>query len=516
MDSVGDLCFAVVGHNTHCLTHASPLSRLARNITGPLETLADIARRLEVWHSRVCDCGLDLGLSENIWTPDLILESALEDNVVLQDYYPHESHRADPHVRLVDLCGPKDGSFERLTALFGRDPGLDIRRAQFTGVQCLYGDVCRVAYDPFPRLPPPGRTDYREISSVPGTCFIDKTKTLEWWYLRDKSASIPIIRRPAGYGKSTFVSMCCAVFGDSIEHPSVPLRPTFECSSNWDCRPALLLDFSQLRFADDPSEKAMSAVADSFMQRAAQALWDRYLPNETYVRDEHYDSPHRMIKAGGFPASPTLMLIYRLQALSDRYCRGLYLAIDNYTHPFLTADAYTCNLIEHVIWHRVLAPMMDGGGDAAGVIFRGVITGTQEHGLTPFSSFPVFASATTDLTYSAEYASVLGFTVPNVVDLARAVLRDDPEREQQFLAACQLPPADRNVLLRTADVVRLMQAYKTGQPPLSEAAPYRFDAGGYMDPVEFDGPSDFIPGTGPASQPTKAAVGEPQEAGSKV
>lgn len=240
----------------------------------------------------------------------------------------------------------------------------------------------------------------------------------------------------------------------------------------------------------------MSDDADSFMENVARTLWNRYLPNETYSPNGLYDSPHLKIKA-----------------LSTRYGRQLYLAIDNYTHPFLTAATDTYNLIEHVIWHRVLAPMLDSGGDASGVIFRGIITGTQAHGVTPFASFPAFTRVTCDLTYSAEYAAAIGFTPADVRGLARAVLRRDPgpDSERGFLAACRLPPS-ADVVLRAADVLRLLRAYKAGQPSPAGPAPYRFAAGQYMDPVEFDGPDDYVPGLLVASSSEDSGLAGPQPA----
>ncbi|EJD40594.1 hypothetical protein AURDEDRAFT_170405 [Auricularia subglabra TFB-10046 SS5] len=465
--------FAIVGHGIACMVDAAAVEDLPGGPYGPAVTLADIAVRLDVWHTSHCWCGMDLGLSENVWAANLRLDDAAEDEAVLEEYFPAESHRIDPNTSLTDLPTPEPPETGTVAVLFGKEPGTDVRRAQFAGVKWLRGKVFRVSYDPSPRLPPPDLTDYRALVALPGTCFVDTTQLIELWYSRNPSSLIPVIRRPPGYGKSTLLSMCCAVFGYAIHDRIIPKRSVYWPLS-WHRRPVLMLDFSELDFRGCTSEDAMLAHADAFMDRAAKAFWDKYVPGEVYTPTGCYYSPHCMIKA----------VCNRLLPL--------YLAIDNYTHPFLSADMYSLSLVEHVIWHKVLAPFLTDRGDASGAIFRGIMVGTDTQGLEPFSSFSAFARLTRDLTYSAEYAAV-GFTAPNVTDLARVVLRDDPERERQFLAACRLPPAS-NALLCPADVVRLMRAYQTGQPPAAGAAPYRFVVGECMDVVEYDGPNDYDPG----------------------
>ncbi|EJD48807.1 hypothetical protein AURDEDRAFT_162267 [Auricularia subglabra TFB-10046 SS5] len=464
--------FGIVGHDKTFVAWTGILLMLH----SPVRTVADAARALQRLHAYECGCEDSGDLADNAWLATL--PHGPDFTGKLEEYFPRESERISADSVLTELIAAGSLPKEAII-MFGKDLDLATRGRRFSGVRRLAGDICRVSYNPNASLP--NSSDFAIVLSTPGTCYVDKTEPVEVWYLQNNDKKMPVIRRPDGYGKSTFLSMCAATFNRRGAHTSLPIHRKCQGPDWRKPRPVLALDFANLDFCGGlppnammPERDRMVASADAFMRQVAVAYCARYRPGHEFAFDDHWLAPFEEINA----ASPT---------------SGLFLAIDNYTTPFLRVGMSAFSSIEGVIWERVLEPLLDPFGAAGGVVAHGLVVGPALHGLRPFSAFSAFAQITEDLSDSPEYASTIGFTRSDVLHLAGAVLGDRQYLIDAVLLACSLRPDDRAILC-ARDVLRILRMVQAGSAPGRGDSPDRIYPGGYDGRVRMDLDEDDMPG----------------------
>ncbi|EJD48822.1 hypothetical protein AURDEDRAFT_162281 [Auricularia subglabra TFB-10046 SS5] len=432
------------GHDCRFLIWTSTLEA----ISPPVRTVADAAAVLERVHASHCDCGENTGFAENAWLTSLPTD--VERDTAIEDYVPSEAERVPGNALLADLF-PADtpGPHMHAQVMVGRDPDAS------TG----------------PIVSPPTTSNFSDILSTPGTCYVDVAERIEPWYFSNRHKKMPIIRRPGGYGMTTFLSMCATTFNRFGGDPTLPRRRIWDKWHNREPRPVLALDFKELDFCKDgtlPDCDEMASRADSFMRETVSAFWACHLPEQEPV----------------FDTSSCWSLPYHtaIKALSRQLDTQIFLTIDNYTVPFLSVGMSAYQTIEDVIWERVLGPLLD---PYASVVFRGLIVGPALHGLRPFSGYRAFAAITEDLSDSAEYASAIGFTVSDAIDLARAVLGDKQGLFESVLAAHSLT-LDDPAILSAGDVVRVLRMIQADDLLAPDCPLGRFPPGHCYDRMDMD------------------------------
>ncbi|KZV89615.1 hypothetical protein EXIGLDRAFT_751077 [Exidia glandulosa HHB12029] len=438
------------------------------------ETFEDAARVIEDHHKMVCSCGIqDLGFRENIWLANLAYDSDMD--TALEDYHPAAIQRwTRPNVRILDVLRELNHVPESqvIPVMFGRELDEDERQRTLKGTRRLQGSVCRVSYSTTHILPSPAACDFYTFVQTKGLCYIDHTEAISPWYyasLRKSGAEpayMPIIRRPSGFGKSTVLTMCCAMFGDKRSHGTMPMhysdwKSTLE--GNFMC---LQLDLAELDSMDSFNRSEPFSVAQverevaMFMTENALRFRQRYLSDEDVMQNIYRPVAPSMSddEARASATQDPWQFIKRYAIDSD--CK-IFLAIDNYTHPFLERDAWTALQLEEIIWRLVLSPIFV---DVGSVVERGFITGLELTGFQhrPFRDCVPFVQATEDITYSSEYAHVMGFRAQDVTDLGRTVLDLEPTFEAQDILQDGIPD---DAILCVRDVVDVLRARKEGQAP---------------------------------------------------
>ncbi|KZV95969.1 hypothetical protein EXIGLDRAFT_818738 [Exidia glandulosa HHB12029] len=112
----------------------------------------------------------------------------------------------------------------------------------------------------------------------------------------------------------------------------------------------------------------------------------------------------------------------RIRYISRTSRLRIFLAIDNYTHPFLGRAAR----VDAAIWKHVLGPILESAGE---VVWRGIIVG-RDVGYLPFIQHEEFRRATEDVTYSTDFAETVGLSVDDITNLGHAVLPAFDVRER--------------------------------------------------------------------------------------
>ncbi|KZV89614.1 hypothetical protein EXIGLDRAFT_838405 [Exidia glandulosa HHB12029] len=448
----------IVGHDS---------SLTARINTGPRElsdmlgktagTFEDAARVIEDQHKMYCSCDIqDIGLRENIWLANLAFGRDM--NTALEDYHPAAIHRwTRPKDRILDVLRKVDhvpGS-RVIPVMFGRELDENERQRLFRGTRGLHESVCRVSYSATRILPSPAACDFYKFIHTKGLCYIDHTDSIAPWYyaaLRKSGSErsyMPIIRRPSGFGKSTM--------------PPHDGDWNFELEGRFMC---LQLDLAELDSLDRSNLKPFDVAevereVAAFMTENALRFRQRYLSDEDVMQNIWRPVAPYMSddEARASATQDPWQFIKRYAVDSD--CK-IFLVIDNYTHPFLERDAWTSLQVEEIIWRLVLSPIFLDIGDGS-VVERGFITGLELPGFQhrPFSDCVPFAQATEDITYSEEYAHVMGFRVEDVTDLGRA-LEPDSDFDAQDILHDGIPD---DTILCVRDVVDVLRARKEGQVP---------------------------------------------------
>ncbi|KZV96165.1 hypothetical protein EXIGLDRAFT_833798 [Exidia glandulosa HHB12029] len=442
----------------HQYVGPAPLMLHGLDCAAPI-TVHELAKVLDNLHDVIeCECGrrvaLDVAWKTNIpYGEDFIS--------VVENFDPSAGVEVAGSQTLQQLFPNGAPGSEIVSIVLALDPPLprDVAHAlPFEGVRRLRGNICRVSgpnylvrlctefvllmypfYYQSKRLPT--QADYSVFSAheASGTYFVDKTDfAADRFAFNNVDHRIPVIRRGAGYGKTTFLSMVVSFLTCPRNGFLTCLRNAQFASPRHDYlfRPfddvlVLWLDFDILAQSLPPGHDATHpAVVQSCTKFLAEVI------EEFYVT-------HDALLAGNRPGKddPFLHTYPGLKfVLSERGYR-LFVAVDNYTAPFSQVAGTAARYTDIEIWTQILGPILE---DLDRFVWRGCITGLDlgPH-VRPFSSLPLFKEATQDLTDLSDYVNTIGFTYQEVEDLSRAIYAEDFNLAQEMnIGADMGAPAD--------------------------------------------------------------------------
>ncbi|EJD51440.1 hypothetical protein AURDEDRAFT_120797 [Auricularia subglabra TFB-10046 SS5] len=344
-------------------------------------------------------------------------------------------------------------------------PPVQLGRGLTSGLRRLGGDLCRVAgshearptarsniraaYTSFQRILPE-TSSFPEILRTAGCYYVERFD----WIMdtlggeADVNTRIPIIRRPPGFGKSTFLSAYASYCDGVLDLRLFPgLR-----DAEYRIIPRTLLvfhlDFSQLQLVETMSDEEMHAECLRFMYAAAETFYAKYAPllGQDAPPFDVDNTPTGNVKASISSASKELLSNSSdrpvCQVLARKLDRQIFLSIDNYTAPFLHLEpTYEREpdtpffRIELAMRKFVIAYLLLAAG--SGLIARGLITGTSLPGagaVLPFQDSGLFSTYTQDLTHKPTAAHVIGFTRADVEELVRSYLGVTDDRVLEIAA----------------------------------------------------------------------------------
>ncbi|KZV95459.1 hypothetical protein EXIGLDRAFT_834284 [Exidia glandulosa HHB12029] len=427
-----NLLCGVLGHDDDAFLTAKYLGiyidGFKERIAPALRTVRDLVGCFADAHALACPCGVELD-RDVAWYANLPFgqdcctalawydtepEDQIDLNLELKIAFPSPDV---PHSTVHLMLKPKHNL-----------PNLPWRISM--GLRRLDGDLCRVAGSRERSLPT--SSDFEAIASTPGCFYVDRYDWIAQRYggtdvLRPRPRLL-VIRRPAGYGKTTFLSTFASYFDSTADRRLFPLLRNGD--EGLPCAMLVYsLDFAELRLAasEDMSDDEIREECSRVMRQATQTFLARYgakLQQPVPNLDENM-LPYEAV---------------RVWALK-RGCK-ICLAIDNYTAPFLHFKSIHRNhgqfrRLERAIYAYMLAHIFVDVG--TGVVVRGCITGQvfptdRSLDVLPFADCPPFAQRTEDLTYSPECEHVVGFTRGDVELLVKAFLPDDQDGQAAALS----------------------------------------------------------------------------------
>ncbi|KZV92363.1 hypothetical protein EXIGLDRAFT_769022 [Exidia glandulosa HHB12029] len=245
-------------------------------------------------------------------------------------------------------------------------------------------------------------SDYVKMCRTEGLVIVDKTRFVLPQFSQPTHKRLAVFRRPAGFGKTTLLSILTTYF-------DVLCPPAFYSLMDCDRVPAQLdhldaagrmmivhMDFADLHF-NSASLEDMYRECNRFLAEVGAKFFGRYT---NFLGGEVPDAPHMR----GYFA-----------AIAHAYNAGyeVFLAIDNYTAPF----KHSCTPWENVVGVHIIGPILEHF--AHNRIHRGFITGT-DFGYLPFADWERFERLTIDLTHGSELATACGLTSDEVEALGVA------------------------------------------------------------------------------------------------
>ncbi|EJD39334.1 hypothetical protein AURDEDRAFT_171525 [Auricularia subglabra TFB-10046 SS5] len=364
-----------------------------------VSTVDDIARLMDLAHAW-CDCGKKL--SKSVWRANLPFGWDL--NAGLAWFKPEDAELLDGHAAVEHVIHDSPSHAIHLMTKTVLPP--ERRSEVFTqAILRLYGDACRVVGSHELLLPETG--DFNDIWTRPGCFYVDKTLWYRARYDGDGPCKLAIIRRGPGYGKSSVLSAVAAwydAFYDTRHFP--PKICAFEISQTPTF--VLSLDFARLQVDAAGTDGDTLQECNRFMMEAVSAFCGKYaqllsVPEPSPTPDDA-DQPYEMARS-----------------FATAYKHKIFLAIDNYTSPFLNLAPEQVTRIEKLIHRQILANIFVDV--ELGFVFRGFITGsplpTADIPL-PFTFSPVFERFTEDLTDLPDFEKVIGITGEDVRELLRS------------------------------------------------------------------------------------------------
>ncbi|EJD51467.1 hypothetical protein AURDEDRAFT_159198 [Auricularia subglabra TFB-10046 SS5] len=409
--SPGLLC-AVLGHSSSALYTPYDLDIYVSDedmtLRPEVQTLDDLVAAFDRCHAQYCACGIPLGPS--VWRVNLPLGQ--DSDAALAWCVPAEEHLLDGSTLLRTGC-LSDLPSKTIHLLLGTRWPLEPKATELTsGLRRLGGDLCRVAGSSARSLP--DTPSFPEIVGTAGCYYVERFDwIMEHFGGEDLSehTRIPVIRRPPGFGTTTFLSAFASYFGDTVD------KGLFPCLRVWDDgtpSPLLVwhLDFADLRLEGSMSDEELHAECLRFMYAAAEQF---YAQNASLADFDRDNTPYGNVKV-----------------LACKLGRKVFLAIDNYTAPFLDLEPISHRdtngafyRIERAINLFIFSFLFVGTG--TGLFPRGLITGNmlpdEESGpVLPFDDGGFFSKETRDLTRDPDAAHIIGFTRGDVEELVRAFL----------------------------------------------------------------------------------------------
>ncbi|KZV95460.1 hypothetical protein EXIGLDRAFT_834285 [Exidia glandulosa HHB12029] len=408
-----------------------------------LRTLGDLLGCLADAHDATCDCGAGLD-REVVWLANLPFRE--DCNAALAWYVPKPEERLDLNLELKNMFPAPDLPLRTIHLMLKLKKELPNPAWRLSmGLRRLEGDLCRVAgsHD----LSLPTNSDFVVIASTPGCFYIDR---FDWIMQRfgeepwsGPPTRFPVIRRPAGYGKTTFLSAFATFFDSTTDQRLFPdIRVRYQ-----GLPPRMLvywLDLKDLNLAPDMSDGDIRGECLRVMMQATQGFLARYAHKLQLPLPDMDGEREKMIPYG----------VARTWAMKNGY--NIFIAIDNYTAPFMQfprfhRDHLPFRRIERAIYAYMLAHILLD--IKIGVITRGCIIGElfrldRSLDVIPFFDYPPFAERMQDLTYSPECAHIVGFTRGDVEVLAKEFLPSDEDAQAAVLSVIgeEASYAPQNVL----------------------------------------------------------------------
>ena len=158
----------------------------------------------------------------------------------------------------------------------------------------------------------PTSSDFKTIASTPGCLYIDRLDWVKRQYgvfsPRRRRPLIPIIRCPAGYGKTTFLSTFSSYFDSTVDRRLLPLS-RFEAYTPPKAIIVYRLDFAELRLAhsEDMSDDEIGEECLRVMWNATRAFLEYYgpklqrpIPDLDVVKKKH---PYEVARVRSLPMS---------------------------------------------------------------------------------------------------------------------------------------------------------------------------------------------------------------------
>ncbi|KZV92020.1 hypothetical protein EXIGLDRAFT_769414 [Exidia glandulosa HHB12029] len=372
------ICCGFIGHYSETVF---PVDSIDREIT-PNTLLDDLFEEVEEFHLAVCNTALErfqpqANMLISLSTPVLALYNGGQaptdpDRIhILFDFDPNSQAIAPPRPASYN-CAPNHLDIFRLSDAF-----LKARR-----------------------LPLNSRFD--QFSRISGTYYIDDSDFVGGYYA--SGPAIPVIRRPRGFGKSTFLSMLAVYFDTAWPYRHLPIQRVLYPP----CPQRLLVlwvDFCDLSrrlkaLIDSDSDayrREYRRVVEEFWIATFQAFYARHGHLFTVeLRDKL--EPDRVHYP--YDLSDPWFLTWNGFKLVIESCNyHIFVAVDNYTAPFLDTPSHRHRDIGECISEQIIVPI-----------------------LYALRRFPMFAECTQDLTDDPAYAGLIGFSYADVVDLGHAVM----------------------------------------------------------------------------------------------
>ncbi|EJD51477.1 hypothetical protein AURDEDRAFT_159208 [Auricularia subglabra TFB-10046 SS5] len=418
------LLFAILGHDSRAFCLPCELNIYSDSehdtVRPHVRTLADILPYMDDWHSYYCRCGLKL--SSSVWRADIPYGRDCEVSFAL--YEPKEDQLLDCSLPLQTVFPSSDVPQKTIHLVFSTDgqPAEPFLLA-LRGLHHYEGRVYRVLGSQ--KILLPNTPNFADIASSPGRFYVGSADSM-MNALRgpDFRANplIPVIRRPAGFGKTTFLSAFSSRFDLAFDRV---LLPSFRGGDDQPPPTMLVfwIDLSGLTVAEDMTDNELNAECERVMWDAAAKFYTKYVPllngdDLLFSRRRVDGSPYGVVRK-----------------LARDHGHKIFLAIDNYTATFMALapalrepleEGSLLARVELAIVRLILAHIFVDVG--TGAVARGLITGTalpnERCRITlPLSTSYPFEVYTRDLTEAAAFAQIIGFTRADIEALVKHVLQ---------------------------------------------------------------------------------------------
>ncbi|KIY47997.1 hypothetical protein FISHEDRAFT_74087 [Fistulina hepatica ATCC 64428] len=258
-------------------------------------------------------------------------------------------------------------------------------------------------------LPEPSMYKLFSFACVSGTVFVDKTAVIDFLYERFQQSKLPLVRRPAGFGKTVFLSTVARYHDYNGPALTKCLLGQTACWTPNAPQPnqhlVLYFDFSQV------------SVGPTFKDD-----FERYLLQMVLSFVDTYDDVLNISADIKSTFDEFDILLHILSLVAYRH-HTVFLAVDNYNAIQLKAwsiddadelDGEFAQMVDETI-DRAFCQSVEGA--LLSVIKDGLIVGTSDCGYA--DPIGVFSGMGYDMTYKAPLRGTFGFTEEEVDELAK-------------------------------------------------------------------------------------------------
>ncbi|EJD47929.1 hypothetical protein AURDEDRAFT_162903 [Auricularia subglabra TFB-10046 SS5] len=354
---------------------------------------------------------------------------------------------------------------------------------------CKYGRSTAIMIPGDRRLPTELDVDHVRMWQTPGLIFLNKAQFVSPRFTQPNDKLLPLLRRPRGLGKTTFLSLLEA-YVDVMRAPLDILHPE---AADYDLPPdlsqlvgksqllVLHLDLAELEISSNAPEAELRATCSTFLDAAAAASTRKY---EWLLRElGRVDVPNHSFKG--------------LLRMSGSLQTPVFVGVDNYTAPVsLTGH---CAVTESIVAEEVFAPILrafDGGW-----ILRGLAVGDSDLPgplFWPYGDNDTFSDMTMDLTPDLAALDIVGMTEEDIVALETVLFEETTYSNVDFLheVRCKagVPaevldhPPSRGRIYSFSDVFALARVILDAPNGLADAPSVRYaDASDFLHRLHYPG-----------------------------